>query len=130
MTKENKQNYDNFNRALMRFLQSVGKDESLSNAKRISRYLATREGQLKRLAVMQCDGKFYNKYWKNGVNPEQEHLEALTLAFIKKNIGCDAYTQRDPRGMMVRLQLKTPATHNYYNNFDGETSGVDWIDYY
>lgn len=129
MTKENKQNYDGFNKALTLFLESAGKDSSIENVKRISRYLATRERQLSRLATMECDGKFYNKYWKNGVNPEQEHLEALTLKFIATNIGCKAYTQRDPRGMQVRLYLKTPETHYYFNNFDGETSGVNWIDF-
>lgn len=129
MTKESKQARDVFETKLAIVCKLNNKPATISDIKKLTRYLTMQENRLQRLANMSCDSKCHAKYWKNGVNPEQEKLEQLTLKYIKKYIGCEAYTQRDPRGMIIRLYLNVPATNYFHNNFDGETSGVNWIDY-
>ena len=81
------------------------------------------EHKLQKLAAMATDGTYYKKYW---INPEQEKYEKHIIEYIKNMIGCECYTQRDPRGLIIRLYLNTPENNYFYNSWDGETSGINW----
>lgn len=115
-------------KAIIKYVSHHRKPIAPIVAQRITAYLMSRERQLQKLASDFCDSKLHNLYWKNGVNPVQENTERLVLEYIAKHIGCEAYCQRDPRGMMIRLNLKEECTDYFFNNFDGETSGVNWLD--
>ena len=127
MTKQNINDKKIFQKNLEIVLKHNNKPCSEEILNKICRYLVTQEHKLNHIACMRDDAKYYKMYWINGINPKQEHIEKLTLAYIEKHIGCKAYTQRDPRGIMIRLYLNIPETNYFHNNFDGETSGVTWV---
>lgn len=121
-----KENRESFKKGLSGYLKITHPEYPNHVVDTIIRHLVTYEHRLARLAEMECDGEYYNKYWKNGVNPEQEKYERHIEDYIKRMIGCKCYTQRDPRGIIIRLYLNTPENHYYSNSWDGETSGVTW----
>lgn len=108
--------------ALIAFTKTNGKNLATEDARRITKYLALRERQLLQFAVLKTNGKItaYEKlYFGN--------IERCTLQYIKQRVGCPCEIQDDPRGMQIRLYLKTDATNLFFNNFDGETTGVNWL---
>lgn len=127
MTKQDLRNKEIFKQHLATIMRLNKKPCSEEILNKICKYLVTQEHKLNHIACMRDDETYYKMFWKNGINSKQEHLEKLTLAYIEKYIGCKAYTQRDPRGMMIRLYLNIPETNYFHNNFDGETSGVSWV---
>lgn len=125
---EMRQRRTNVETAIQKYIKYYGKGRPYDEdtVQTIVRYLITQENRLCRIAEDECDENLYNKYWIDGVNPEQERLEKLTVAYIEKHIGCKCYTQRDPRGMMIRLYLNKAKTGYFSNSWDGETTGINW----
>lgn len=126
MTKQQIKNKERFAKAILKTAQANGKKMTYPQALGAAEYIHRVEATLSRLAEMECDGYWYNVYWKNGVYPKQERAEARILKYIRENIGCNCFTQRDPRGFCVRLHLKNEATGYFCNTWDGETSGANW----
>ena len=126
MTKQDARNKDMVTNAIMKYMNANGKEATLLDAIKIAEYIHRAESTLSRLAEMECDSYFYGIYWKDGVNPKQERTEERIEKYIKETIGCDCYTQRDPRGYCVRLKLKCDATENFFNSWDGETTAMNW----
>lgn len=77
------------------------------------------ETTLSRLAEEQCSYPEYDE-------AKQERLEKLALKIIDETIGCEAYTQRDPRGFCIRMHLIDYEGDRFYNTWDGETTGLAW----
>ena len=115
-----------FIKGLRGYLKVKHPEYSYKVAETITRHLVIYEHRLNKLAEMECSSEYYNKLWKDGCNPYQEKLENDIIDYIKRNIGCECYTQRDPRGIAVRLYLNIPENNYYCNCFDGETSGITW----
>ena len=126
MTKEQTKNKERFISAILAAARANGKELDYAGAVRAAEYIHRNETTLSRLAEMGCDSRFYNLYWGNGVNRKQERTEQRIEKYIRKTIGCNCYTQRDPRGYCVRLYLKMQETGNFYNSWDGETSAANW----
>ena len=126
MTKEQIKNKELFVSAILAAANANGKELSYIQAVGVAEYIHRNEATLSRLAEMECDGYFYNLYWKDGVNPKQERTEQRIEKYIRETIGCKVHTQRDPRGYCIRLYLKMPETNNFYNTWDGETSAANW----
>ena len=121
-----KTNKEVFKIGLSGYLKNVHPEYNDYIIDRIIRHLILYEHKLQKLAAMATDGTYYKKYWINGVNPEQEKYEKHIIEYIKNMIGCECYTQRDPRGLIIRLYLNTPENNYFYNSWDGETSGINW----
>ena len=126
MTKEQIRNKERFVFAILAAAEANGKELSYIGAIGAAEYIHRNEATLSRLAEMECDSLFYDLYWKDGVNPKQERTEKRIEKFIRKTIGCEVHTQRDPRGYCVRLHIKYPETNYFYNTWDGETSAANW----
>lgn len=126
MTKEQIKNKERFVSAILKTAEANGKDLDYLGAVAAAEYIHRNETTLSRLADMECDGYYYNRYWIDGVNPKQERAEARIEKYIRETIGCKVHTQRDPRGYCVRLYLKNEATGFFYNTWDGETSAANW----
>lgn len=77
------------------------------------------ETTLSRLACDQCNYPVYD-------SAKQERLENLAESLISDYIGCKCYTQRDPRGKCIRMYLVDEDNHPWFNNWDGETTGLNW----
>lgn len=77
------------------------------------------EATLSRLAEDECCSENYDK-------AKQEHIENLAEKLIRENIGCNCYTQRDPRGFCIRLYLVDEDGRKWFNTWDGETTGLNW----
>lgn len=126
MTKQEMRNKESFVAAILAASQANGKELSYLEAVSAAEYIRRNETTLSRLAEMECDSYFYNRYWKDGVNPKQERTEERIEKYIRETIGCKVHTQRDPRGYCIRLYLKIPETNYFYNTWDGETSAINW----
>lgn len=57
---------------------------------------------------------------------KQERLENLAERLVRENLGCDCYTQRDPRGYAIRMYLTDEEGNKWFNMWDGETTGLAW----
>lgn len=77
------------------------------------------ETTLSRLAEEECEYEHYDSV-------KQESREKKALEIITKEIGCKAYTQRDPRGYCIRMYLVDDNGDPVYNSWDGETTGLAW----
>lgn len=126
MTKKQFRNKERFITAIMAAAEANGKELSYLEAIGVAEYIHRNETTLSRIAEMECSEQSYNRYWKDGVNPKQERAEKRIEKYIRETIGCEVYTQRDPRGYCIRLYLKRPETGYFYNTWDGETSAADW----
>ena len=126
MNKQQIRNKERFVNAILAAARANRKELDYLGAVGAAEYIHRNEATLSRLADMECDSRFYNLYWKDGVNLKQERAEKRIEKYIRETIGCECYTQRDPRGYCVRLYLKMPETGNFYNVFDGETSAANW----
>lgn len=114
MTKEQYRRKVQIVDAIMRTANNNGKNIDRDEAEYIADRLHRYEATLSRLAEQQCTFPVYNA-------AKQERTEKRAVEFITENIGCKCHTQRDPRGFTVRLYLD-----NYFNTWDGETTGMDW----
>lgn len=76
------------------------------------------EATLTRLAEDECN---YPKYDA----AKQERIEKLAEKLITENIGCDCYTQRDPRGFCIRMYLTESDGTPWYNTW-GKDVGLNW----
>ena len=103
-------------------------DTAIRNGKTISYTeicdLASRlhrmETTLTRLAEDEC-----NYGSGNYAEEKQERIENLAEKLIKENIGCECYTQRDPRGFCIRMYLFDKDGNNWYNTWGGDV-GLNW----
>lgn len=77
------------------------------------------ETTLNRLACDQCNYPEYD-------SAKQERIEKLAEKLIAENIGCKCYTQRDPRGLCIRMYLVDDEGRPWFNSWDGETTGLNW----
>lgn len=57
---------------------------------------------------------------------KQVRTEDRATKLIEEMIGCECYTQRDPRGFMIRMYLVDENGEKWFNSWDGETVGLDW----
>ena len=121
-TKKVPKEREAFEKALMKYISHHKHPVPPVYIYRITRYLTMREKQLLFYATLKTNAKC------NEITKEYyENIERQTLNYIKKNIGCKCEIQDDPRGMQIRLYLKEKSTDLFFNNFDGESSGVNWI---
>lgn len=77
------------------------------------------ETTLNRLACDQCNYPEYD-------SAKQERIEKLAIKLITENLGCKCYTQRDPRGLCIRMYLVDDEGRPWFNSWDGETTGLNW----
>ena len=77
------------------------------------------EATLERLACDQCNYPIYDA-------AKQERIENLAVSLISDFIGCECYTQRDPRGYCIRMYLQDENGRKYSNSWDGETAALAW----
>ena len=114
MTKKELENKQNLLKAVIRTAADNGKNADALHIINVLSRLHRLETTLSRLAVDQCMHPVYDA-------AKQERLETLAEKIIADNIGCECYTQRDPRGMIIRMYLK-----DFTNSWDGQTSGFDY----
>lgn len=84
-------------------------------ARRLHRIEAT----LERLAEDECCSYTYDE-------AKQTRLENLAQKIIRDEIGCNCYTQRDPRGYAIRMYLIDEDGRRFSNSWDGETAALAW----
>ena len=77
------------------------------------------EATLSRLAEDECNYPVYDE-------AKQERIEKLAEKLIRETIGCNCYTQRDPRGYCIRMYLVDDEGRKWFNTWDGETTGLAW----
>lgn len=119
MTKEQLKNKERFAMAIALYGDAHGHEMTLLEAYKHAEYIHRCEATLSRLAEDQCNYPVYDE-------AKQERTEKRVEKYIMENIGCKCHTQRDPRGFCVRLHLKDKSTDNFFNTWDGETSGCNW----
>lgn len=111
-----------FEKALMTYIGKHKQPVAPKVIWKITRYLTMREKQLLWYATLKSNGKatkYHHDYYAN--------IEKCTKEYIQKHIGCRCEIQDDPRGMQIRLYIKDNTTNYFFNNFDGESAGVNWI---
>ena len=127
MTKYQLERKNHFLRAITNYANAHGKTDANGNELSIydmqytADYLHRLETTLCRLTEYDCNGTMTKRDER-----KRERAEKRALDFISEKIGCTAYINGDPRGMQIRLYIKDTSTDNFYNCFDGETSGIDW----
>lgn len=126
MTKQDRIRKDNVVRMMYHTAIRNGKQVDLLDMYRVAERLHRLETTLSRLAEEECDSYYYNRYWKNGINPNQERKEILAEKIIAEEIGCKCYTQRDPRGYTIRMYLVDSEGRPWFNQWDGETAALNW----
>lgn len=99
--------------------ESNGNDLKWYEMEAVADRLHRIETTLSRLAEEQCSFPEYDE-------AKQERLEKLALKIIDETIGCEAYTQRDPRGFCIRMKLIDYEGNKWFNTWDGETTGLAW----
>ncbi len=77
------------------------------------------ETTLSRLAEDECNYPVYDV-------AKQERIEKLAERLIRETLGCNCYTQRDPRGFCIRMYLVDDEGRKWFNTWDGETTGLAW----
>jgi hypothetical protein len=95
-----------------------GKDLDLLDAHGLADRLHRLEATLTRLAEDECNYPVYDK-------AKQDRIEKLAEKLIKDNIGCECYTQRDPRGYCIRMFLVDDEGNPWYNTLARDV-GLNW----
>ena len=119
MTKQQHRNKDIFVSMLKSTAHHYGKEMTYLEAISFAEWLHRCEATLGRLAEDECCCERYDEV-------KQERTEKRVERAIAERIGCDCYTQRDPRGYCVRLYLVNSEGMPWHNSWDGETSGCNW----
>ena len=109
--------------AVIRFMAATalanGKPGKITDFVRLAERLHRLEATLSRLAEDECNYPVYDA-------EKQERIEKLAKKLIASQIGCECYTQRDPRGYCIRMYLQDETGRPWFNNFDGETTCLNW----
>lgn len=95
------------------------KNVSYSDICNLADRLHRMESTLTHLAEDECN---YPKY----DSAKQERIEKLAEKLITDNIGCECYTQRDPRGFCIRMKHLVDVDGNEWYNTWGQDTGLDW----
>ena len=119
MTNEQFRNKGLTVRMMYATAQQNGKNGTISDMIRTADRLHRIETTLSRLAEDECNYPVYDE-------AKQERLENLAKKIITDEIGCNSYTQRDPRGYCIRMYLHDEDGRRWANSWDGETSGLNW----
>lgn len=119
MTKQGYINKGLVIKAMQATAAANGKPADFSTISRIADRLHRIESTLSRLACDACNYPVYD-------SAKQERLEKLAVQIIKKDLGAESYTQRDPRGFIIRMYLQDDTGRPWFNSWDGETVGLDW----
>ena len=114
MTKFDKERKNKVVNAMYNTAVANGKSTSLWEMESLANRLHRLETTLTRLAEDECNYPVYD-------SAKQERLENLAQTLIETEIGCKCYTQRDPRGFIIRMYLK-----DFCNSWDSETTGLAW----
>ena len=119
MTKQQVENKAMVIHYMLATAEHNGKRTSYLEMVGLANRLHRLEATLSRLAEDQCCCESYD-------SAKQERLENLAEKLIRENIGCECYTQRDPRGLIIRMYLTDENGNKWFNSCDGETSGLNW----
>lgn len=119
MTNQDYKNMGLVIKAMMSTAAANGKDSNYTKISGLAKRLHRIEVTLSRLA---CDACNYPEY----DSTKQSRLEKLACKLISDNIGCKCYTQRDPRGYIIRMYLVDDSGRPWFNLWDGETVGLNW----
>lgn len=96
-----------------------GKDTNYDKIVAVANRLHRLETTLQRLAVDESCFPTYDA-------AKQERLEKLAGKIITEEIGCDYFTQRDPRGYCIRMYLTDQFGREWCNTWDGKITGLAW----
>lgn len=119
MTKQQVENKARVVHYMLATAEHNGKRTSYLEMVGLANRLHRLEATLSRLAEDQCCCESYD-------SAKQERLENLAEKLIRENIGCKCYTQRDPRGFIIRMYLTDENGNKWFNSWDGETTGLNW----
>ena len=123
MTRESLIRRERFTHYMIATAEKNGKDVDFLEMLNFSDWLHRCEVTLSRLAEQQCCDPYFEG---SKAQQKQERTENRVEKAIKEKIGCNCYTQRDPRGCMIRLYLVDYEGKKAFNNFDGETCCINW----
>ena len=96
-----------------------GKNDTYLEMRHFAERLHRLEATLHRLAEEECMSETYDQ-------AKQIRIEKLAENLIREHIGCECYTQRDPRGCAIRMYLVDWEGNKRFNTFDGETTALAW----
>lgn len=119
MTKEIRARKDHIIHMMCATARHNGKEADFLNMIYFAERLHRLETTLSRLAEDECNYPVYD-------SAKQERIEKLAERLIRETLGCDCYTQRDPRGYCIRMYLVDDEGHKWFNTWDGETAGLAW----
>lgn len=119
MTKRDREHKYRVIKAMCSTARAHGKNDDMLDMINFAERLHRLETTLHRLAEDECNYPVYDE-------AKQERIEKLAERLIKETLGCDCYTQRDPRGFCIRMYLVGDNGMKWVNTWDGETSGLDW----
>lgn len=119
MTKADYERKRNIVRAMCATAKANGKPDNWFDIQALAERLHRLEATLSRLAEDECNYPVYD-------SAKQERIEKLAEKLIRENLGCNCYTQRDPRGYAIRMYLVDEEGRKWFNTWDGETTGLAW----
>jgi len=96
-----------------------GKPSDWYTIRSLANRLHRLETTLSRLAEDECNYPIYDE-------AKQKRIEKLAERLVRENLGCNVYTQRDPRGYCIRMYLVDEDGRKWFNTWDGETTGLAW----
>lgn len=101
-------------RYMYRTARANGKQISYGRVIAVADRLHRLEKTLERLAYDEaCEPEYDMR--------KQERIEKLATKVVTEEIGCRVRMNRDPRGYCIRMYLQ-----DYFNSWDGETTGLAW----
>lgn len=119
MTKADRIRKENIITAMCATAQANGKPADRLRMIDFANRLHRLETTLSRLAEDECNYPVYDE-------AKQNRIEKLAERLIRETLGCDCYTQRDPRGYCIRMYLIDEFGRKWFNTWDGETTGLAW----